>query len=295
MTKAKKPKTAFGKLWQKAITKGKPDGPRLLVWDADILIYQAVLEALVETRVQDDQWTYTVDLARVKLTLWDRINQAGVELWATDHVFALSSLNNWRKAVLPTYKQNRTGKKPLGWWRVAAWLKENWKTIQVPALEADDVCGIIHTAPGLVSFGRGIPCVDVAGMETVVISEDKDFATLPGLWLNPRHPDGGPVAITLQQANRNHAVQTLTGDATDHYKGCPGIGPVRAKALLPEADRGLTDKKFREALWSVIVEQYAKQSLTAEDALAQADVAWIMRYHNWDAKKREVVLWQPGV
>jgi hypothetical protein len=38
--------------------------------------------------------------------------------------------------------------------------------------------------------------------------------------------------ITEAQADRFHMIQTLTGDVTDGYPGCPGIGPVKAEQIL---------------------------------------------------------------
>jgi DNA polymerase-1 len=94
---------------------------------------------------------------------------------------------------------------------------------------------------------------------------------------------GKMITVTEEEADYNHLMQTLTGDAVDNYIGCPGIGKVNAKKILDAAD----DK------WAAIVKAYEKAGLTEEDALIQARCARILRHTDYDLEKKEVILWSP--
>jgi DNA polymerase-1 len=61
--------------------------------------------------------------------------------------------------------------------------------------------------------------------------------------------------------------QTLVGDTSDGYPGCPGIGPVKAEKVL-----GMPPN------WQDVVGAYRAAKLTEADALVQARVARILRY-----------------
>ena len=75
-------------------------------------------------------------------------------------------------------------------------------------------------------------------------------------------------------------MQTLIGDIADGYKGCPGIGAVKAKKLLDEAP-----------VWATVKDAYEKAGLTEEDALQQARMARILR--SSDYPDGQVKLWSP--
>src|SRR5690606_15306825 len=91
--------------------------------------------------------------------------------------------------------------------------------------------------------------------------------------------------VSEEEADRYFYMQVLTGDPTDGYSGCPGIGPKRAERLLDGV--GLED------MWSVIVETYEAKGLTEEDALQQARVARILRKNDYDFKNKSPMLWAP--
>jgi DNA polymerase-1 len=80
-------------------------------------------------------------------------------------------------------------------------------------------------------------------------------------------------------------MQTLTGDAVDNYKGCPGIGVKRALGLL-------FNKKPNE-YWEIITKAFEKAGLTEMDALVQARMARILRTDDYNIQKGEVYLWSP--
>jgi DNA polymerase-1 len=82
--------------------------------------------------------------------------------------------------------------------------------------------------------------------------------------------------------------QTLVGDTSDGYKGCPGVGKVKAEKLLIDAmENGVP-------LWTVVKAQYEAKDLTEADALTQARLARILRWSDWDNEKKEPILWTPS-
>tara|TARA_Y100001973_G_scaffold102281_1_gene167006 strand:- start:1759 stop:2442 length:684 start_codon:yes stop_codon:yes gene_type:complete len=217
----------------------------------------------------DDWWTLFGDLreAQERVDVW--LQDIKELLNADKFVLTLTGRNNWRKDVLPTYKSNRKGKrKPVVYKALKQYLIDTYKTALFDRLEADDLMGLLQTDPS-------------NSEETVIVSEDKDMMTIPGLLYRPIRPEMGIQLVTSEAADRNHLLQALTGDSTDGYGGCPGIGPKTAEKILKEND------------WSLVVAAYEKAGLTEEDALQQARVARILRHGEYDRKKDEVKLWHP--
>jgi DNA polymerase-1 len=148
----------------------------------------------------------------------------------------------------------------------------NYRSYRKPTMEADDIMGILSTHPTLVP-GR-----------KVTVSEDKDLATIPGWLWNPAK-DRKPHLISEDYADYFHMYQTLVGDSTDNYKGCPGVGPVKADKLIKDAHPA--------DLWELVVSAYEAKGLTEEDALLQARLARISRAEDYDFKGGKVILWNP--
>jgi DNA polymerase-1 len=242
---------------------------RTLLIDGDILLYQISSSTEEAYDWGDDIWTLHGDVkeAKEKVDVW--IADIKDHLEATHIVITLTDHANWRKDVLPTYKHNRKSKrKPLVFPALRDYAAATYKTELWETLEADDVMGILSTNP-------------TDKTEKIIVSEDKDMKTIPGLLYNPGHPEDGIVDITLEQADRTHLTQALTGDATDGYSGCPGVGPKTAIKVLKDGD------------WIEVVAAYEKAGLTEEDALIQARVARILRHGEYNKTKKEVKLWTP--
>ena len=183
---------------------------------------------------------------------------------------ALTSGHNWRVSLCPTYKVNRKeNRKPVLFNPLRDFIRHNYMTYEVDTLEADDILGLY------------------SGIATnVLASADKDLLTVPGRHFNPMKPEDGIITVSPDMAHRYHMTQTLTGDSTDNYKGCPGVGPKGAEKLLEGLEA--------EEMWPVVVERYAKAGLTEEEALLQARLAYIMRPGDYDYETGEVRLWQPS-
>ena len=182
------------------------------------------------------------------------------------------SSEGWRKQVLPAYKGNRVNIIPPV---LRGYLKEftleNYESYLRPTLEGDDCLGILMTHPKIIT-GRKICC-----------SSDKDMKTIPGEHYNFKSDKR--FVISEDEADYWHMFQTLTGDSTDGYKGCPGIGKVYAEGILGNLEP--------DEYWEAVVETYERKHLTEADALQQARVARICRYTDYNYKEKQVKLWCP--
>jgi DNA polymerase-1 len=165
-----------------------------------------------------------------------------------------------------------------------------------PRLEGDDILGILATWQKV----RG---------EKVIVSIDKDMKTIPGLYC--RDLDAGIVEVSEEEADNWHLIQTLAGDQTDGYPGCPGIGMDRAaKAILEPTilvpyeheltrgpRKGEIEIRYREEptddKWQAVVTRYAAAGLSEEVALMNARVARILRASDYDFKNKRPILWTP--
>lgn len=255
---------------------------RVLLIDADVLAYKMAAKIEQAVEWEPGYWTWHCDEFAVKDAIDAEIEHLREALDADDHKLCLTdSDGNFRKTVLPSYKSNRASvKKPLVLKSIREWLIAERGAYLKPMLEGDDVMGILATWPGI----KG---------EKIIVSIDKDMKTIPGLYY--RDADSGVVEITEAEADYWHLFQTLTGDVTDGYSGCPGIGPKKAQAILePFSDTSDRPDLFDPAgAWSRVVEVYEEAGLSEADALQQARVARILRASDYDFKKKEPRLWQP--
>ena len=246
-----------------------------LLIDADVLLYQSALAAEEEIDWGGDLWTLHSNMGEARDQLMSAVDTILDNADTTiPPIMALSDDKRgyFRKRVYPNYKSNRKARrKPLVFRPLREFVEKEYKTYVKPSLEGDDVLGILATHPKLVKGDKAI------------VSIDKDMGTIPALWTK----DGRDYTLTSQsEANHFHMIQTLTGDTTDGYGGCPSIGPKRAGDIL----EGLTT--YAE-MWPVVVEQYEKKGLTEEDALVMARLARILRAEDYDFMEQEVVLWTP--
>ena len=246
-----------------------------LLIDADMFAFMACASATYEAEWESGISSYFADFEEVKANFTSRLD-AAVETALDRHKYTgdydillcLSDRDdNFRRHVLPTYKAHRKGQKPLCYWRLVDWMQEEGTVYLRPSLEADDCIGILAT-------------LEKNKDKCIIISGDKDMRTLPGYhydFLRDVYE-----YISEEEADRNFLTQTLTGDTTDGYSGCPKVGAVNAERILDE-----------DCSWNAVVKAYEKQHLTEEDALQQARVARILRASDYDFKRREVRLWTP--
>lgn len=251
-----------------------------LLLDGDIFAFQIASSAEVATHWGNDFWTLHADAMEAKLRLDDYIERMRVDLEADELVICLSDRSgNFRKDILPTYKANRISKrKPMILMELREYLITHYKTYVKPNLEADDVLGILMTSKTLIKGDK------------IIVSIDKDLKSIPGKHYQMNHPENGVFEVTTEEADRWHMIQTLIGDATDGYSGCPGVGMKTAEKILAEAPTFTYPD-----MWPLVVETYEKKGMGKEEALLMAQVARILRKEDYDFKRKEVRLWQPTV
>jgi 5'-3' exonuclease len=86
----------------------------------------------------------------------------------------------------------------------------------------------------------------------------------------------------------------LVGDTADGYPGLPSVGPKKAEALLKDVFK--THKAWTlncPWAWDAVKAAYIARGLTEADAIKQARLARILRNEDWDAVKKEPILWSP--
>lgn len=252
-----------------------------LLIDADIFAFAAASanEGVYFFNGVENDPVVDANLEDAMATAKRQIEEVANQLKATRLIVCLTDEQNFRYGVYPDYKGNRKAvRKPSTLRGVKDYLARNYETYKRPGLEADDCMGILSTHKTLIT-GRKI-----------VVSSDKDLKTIPGLLHNPnQHKPGQVVEVSQWDADRYFMEQTLTGDSTDGYPGCKGIGPKSPFVS------GLSDCKDVKEMWQLVKQGYASKGLTAEDALVQARCARILRANDWDFQGKKVRLWNPPV
>ena len=192
--------------------------------------------------------------------------------------------NEFRKDFWPAYKGNRKGRKPADLFNVEAHLASKYETYKRPRLEADDCMGILSTHPSLIPGER------------IIVSEDKDMASVPGLLFNPAKDDE-PRRISKLAANRMHMVQTITGDQVDNYPGAPFVGPKSPEVAA------VMEEKTVEGMWRHVLAAFergwkradpeAPPEVARQMAVIMARCARILRSSDWNFSQKKPILWTP--
>lgn len=277
--------------------------PLTILRDGDIELYRVALRYQDSFDFEDgEEPVIKTDLEGAINELDERLSKLQKTLKADDLVVCLSdSSHNWRKDIYPDYKNNRDpAAKPLLIPELREYVMDNYWHYLKPSLEADDIMGILSTHPALIKGKK------------IIVSEDKDLKTVPGWLFNP-DKDEKPWKVSTRVADYHHLLQTLTGDVTDGYPGCPGVGPVNAVEFFKSPYRidpyvhtfksgprkGETETRYKKTpvdnYWEGIVSLFVRAGLTEEDALTQARIARICRYTDYNFKTKEVKLWLPDV
>ena len=246
---------------------------RTMLVDGDILAFMCSVQMEEPIKWDDDTWTLHASESKSIDKLADTLTYYSEILLCRNIVIALSSKTNFRKKISPLYKYNRKNqRKPLTYKPLREWLKNNYTTYEYPYLEGDDTLGILATS-------------DMIKGDKVILTKDKDLKTIPStIWFM----QGDDYTIIDEDtANYNHMLQTLTGDSTDGYSGCPSVGMVTANKIL-SAHKGNT-----KAMWNAVVKRFEMNKLDKKYALLQARLARIIRASDYNFKRKRPILWQP--
>ncbi len=249
--------------------------------DADIVAYKASIVNEKSFDFGDTGVAEHLDHAGCIRNVEELIGRYADKLKASRVLVCLSDPEvNFRKQLNPTYKSNRKDTVPP---QMLAWIKEylesEYQSFRRPRLEADDIMGILATSGDRFIQGKRI-----------IVSEDKDMRTIPALVFNPNHPDLGVLRISSLDAKRFHMWQTVVGDPTDGYGGCPGVGKGGRHVEYAES---ILEATTPTELWDLVLMAYASKGLAEEEALMQARMARILQDGDYNYKTKGIRLWNP--
>lgn len=245
--------------------KGKR-GKKTLLIDGDIALFQVTSNNEFPMPIGGGGFCLYSDMGSCLKAFHEYIDSLVARTKVEDLILCFSSSYNFRKDLNPDYKANRKHvRKPLAYLETRTELAKHYDVLMLPRLEGDDVIGIYATN-GLVQ-------------NPVIVSRDKDLKTIPGTHFS--EVEDKFFDVSSEEALFNHFYQTLVGDTTDNYPGCPGIGPVKAQKIL--TDKGCS--------WEVVSETFKLQGQAEADALLNARMAFILTSDYYD--NGQIKLWEP--
>ena len=238
----------------------------MLLIDSDFLAYKAAQACEIGIDFGEDVIIAQSQFSEVLRVFHNELNKVTKAMMDDDFILYFSSTVNFRKKIYPDYKGHRMKRKPLGYKRLVNYCRDNHNFKLIEGLEADDTIGIEATRH--------------ADPSNIIVSPDKDMRQIPSVLWNLTDD---VTEITEEEGDRWHLVQSLSGDPTDGYSGCPGIGVKRATELL--------DKN--ENQWEAVCKAYRDRGLSDDDALLNARLAKILRNENYDHDRNQPILWNP--
>lgn len=246
---------------------------RTILLDGDLYIFKTCAADERPVKFSDDLTVLTGNTESCVRSFDRQVENFMISCKADEVVLCFSSPDRhyFRHDILPTYKQNRNGtRKPLTLKSTTEAIKAKYRTFDRPGLEGDDVMGILSTNNSIIKGTK------------IIVSGDKDMQSIPGLLFR----EGKEIEIDEATADYFHMFQTLIGDSTDGYTGCPKVGPVTAAEILG------TERTY-SALWPKVVQAFEKKGFSEEFALTQARVARILRTKDYDYTLKQPILWRP--
>lgn len=255
----------------------------ILLLDGDLILYRNAIACEREVKFDEENWVLWSNEERAWSSIQSTIEGLKSHLKSDRAILCFSEGRSFRYNLYEGYKSNRQGqRKPLGYTALVVRAIETYETKGFDGLEADDVMGILSTKPGK--------------SPKIIVSDDKDMKTIPGLL----YRQGELIEVTEADADYWHMYQTLIGDSADGYTGLPGCGPKTAEKLL---DKDVLWSKYMtayegpeawcKARWEAVVDAFEAKGLTADDALLQARLARILRNSDFDPITKKVKLWTP--
>lgn len=248
---------------------------RLALIDGDEVAFKACMAAQSDNEIDwgDGEVNVSNGVMRAEKAAVEMVKAWAEKVGAQEITVCLScrDRNIFRKHVDPSYKSGRT-EKPEGFWQVVDVLASTFDSVEHPSLEADDVLGIMSAR--------------TSDVQPIICSSDKDMRTIPdSLVFDPYHSTKKKITATM--ADNWWMTQTLIGDSTDGYKGCPKVGPKGAAKALDHL-------QHLPLMWGAVVDLFVEKGLSAKHALTQARLARILRPGDVDLKKKLIRLWHPS-
>ena len=180
----------------------------MLLIDSDFLAYKAAQACEEGIDFGNDVIIAQSNFSNVLKIFEREIKKVKTAMMDDEIILYFSSTENFRKKIYGDYKGHRNRRKPLGYRRLVNHCRENYNFVCRKGLEADDSIGIDATNP------------KYASLDNIVVSPDKDMKQIPGVLWNLTDD---VEEITKEDGDTSHLIQSLAGDPTDGYAGCPGI------------------------------------------------------------------------
>lgn len=223
-----------------------PPKPKVAFVDADFLVYSVGFSS----KDAEEQ------MAKNRLTEWFT-DIVYIALKCEDYKAFITGKTNFRYGVATTvpYKGNRKDSvKPPHYDALRKHL-ERMEAVVTENEEADDAVGIESTR--------------YVGW---IVHVDKDLDQLPGWHYNPVKNE--EYFVTEQEGLYNFYLQLLTGDRVDNIQGLKGIGPVKAKKILANAD---LSESYELGLLKAVQEAYKAAGEAPERVLENGQLLWLRR------------------
>ena len=242
---------------------------KMMIVDGDLVAYKITSSLEEPIDWGNDEWTLHSDLKKGK-QLWEQTIDYYKQLTKSLTILiTFSDRKNFRKILDKEYKSYRKKiRKPVCYSALRDWIKQKYAWISLPNLEADDTIGLLATG--------------VHKTNNVIISGDKDMRTIP-TW-HCFIGDDSIEYVDQTKADMNFCTQVLTGDQADGYKGCVGVGAIKASRVL-------NNKKSIDDMWEAVVEEFERNKMSYEDAYHQARLARILRAGEYDYRSHKPTLW----
>jgi len=237
--------------------------------DGDLIVYKITSSLEEPIDWGNDIWTLSSDLHKGKQLFLQSIAYYLELTKSSEAIILFSDKENFRKKIDSFYKSHRKKiRKPISYAPMRKWIEQTHHTVCYPNLEADDAIGLLATGEHK--------------NNCVIVSGDKDMRTIPS-W-QVCIIDDQIEYVDEQLADYNFCTQTLTGDQTDGYKGCVGVGHIKASRVL-------LDKKDLPNCWEAVIKEYQRNKYSIDDAYHQARLARILREGEYDYKTNKIKLW----
>ena len=214
-----------------------------VIIDGDSYVFKAAYatSTLVNLDVNGEMYYEAYDLNKGRMYMRQMVDNICEKCSTNEYVIVLGAVGsrNFRYDINPTYKANRKAiKKPIMLDKIRGMVINEFDTVSIPCLEADDVVRIMYEE----------------GDGNAIASIDKDLKTFPCKIYDSYHDTF--TYVMPQQAEANFKRQLLIGDSTDGYAGIKGVGKATADKLLMDGididgivkmylDKGMTIEDFK--------------------------------------------------
>ena len=242
---------------------------KYMLVDGDLLAYKLTssLEEVIDWG--NDNWTLWSDF-KIAKQLWTQSIAFYMGLTKSKNpIICFSDAKNFRKQLDSDYKSYRKKiRKPICYKALKDWIMKTHTCFVNKGLEGDDTIGLLATG--------------AYKDNCVIVSGDKDMRTIPAWQLCII--DDQLEKVDKQLADYHFCTQVLTGDISDGYKGCVGVGAIKASRVL-------LDKKDLPELWEAVIREYSRNKYSIEDAYHQARLARILREGEYNYQTNQPKLW----